>query len=274
MLPKDHSYHNYRLGVPEEFKAVFSHFYFAKNDAAEVVTKTLLPSFQTIMVFNFGTRARLVSGAQIEIEVDKCMVLGPIKSAFKYILTPGACILVANFKDDAFYRFFGRASLSGHLPVNPNEIVQDNCFTNLWYQLNDIDTAQEKVNYILDFCKPYLQSSPITASLLSNFKSDSLNPVKSIAKQTGQSERNVQLGHKKYFGYSAKEINRYRRFVKAIGVMEKIASSSAAIDWFEMIHECGYYDQSQMIHDFKHFINLSPKKFLRFQQDICRVSTE
>lgn len=262
------------MPVPEEFEAVFSHFYFAENDSAASITKTLLPSFQTIMVFNFGTRARLISRAQIEIEVDKCIVLGPIKSAFEYTLTPGAQILVANFKDDAFYRFFGKAFLSDHLPVNPDEAMEENCFTYLWHQLNSINTVQEKVNYILDFCRPYLKLPATTAILLSNFKSGALNPIKSIAEKTGQSERNVQLMHKKHFGYSAKEISRYKRFVKAIELIQQILLSSKNMDWFEIIDECGYYDQSQLIHDFKHFINLSPKNFLRFQQDICQASPE
>jgi AraC-like DNA-binding protein len=45
------------------------------------------------------------------------------------------------------------------------------------------------------------------------------------------------------------------------------------MDWFEVINECGYYDQSQLIHDFKHYINLSPAKYLKFQQDICNPKT-
>lgn len=274
MISEDHTYHNYRLPVPEEFEPVFSHFYYAENNSSGPLTKTLLPSFQTIMVFNFGTKARLVSGAQNEIEVDKCIVLGPIKSAFDYTLPPGAQILVANFKGDAFYRFFGRAFLSGHLPVNPDEVMEENCFTYLWHQLNSLTHIQDKVDRILDFCRPYLRLQDSTAALLANFKDDTLNPIKSVADETGQTERNIQLMHKKHFGYSAKEVSRYQRFIKAIGLIQDILLSSKNIDWFEIIAACGYYDQSQLIHDFKHFINLSPKNFVRFPQDICQASPE
>lgn len=274
MKSDDQKYHHYRLSVPNEFETVFSHFYFAENNSTGSITKTLLPSFQTIMVFNFGAKARLVSGAQSEIEVDKCIVLGPIKSAFEYILTPGSQILVANFKDDAFYRFFDKAFLSDHLPIHPDEAMEENCFTYLWHQLNGIPNISDKVDHILDFCRPYLKLQDSTATLLSNFKDDTLNPIKAIAEETGQTERNVQLMHKKYFGYSAKEINRYKRFVNAIRKIEQVLLSSKNVDWFEVVDACGYYDQSQLIHDFKHFINLSPKRFVRFQQDICQASAE
>lgn len=274
MKSDDQTYHHYRLPVPNEFEAVFSHFYFAENRLNDPITKTLLPSFQTIMVFNFGTKARLISSAENEIEVEKCIVLGPIKSAFEYTLAPGTQILVANFKGDAFYRFFGKAFLSDHLVINPDEEMEENCFTYLWQQLNSIASISDRVDCILDFCRPYLKLQDSTAALLANFKDEALNPIKSIAEETGQTERNIQLMHKKHFGYSAKEVSRYQRFIKAIKQIEQILLSSKNVDWFKIIEECGYYDQSQLIHDFKHFINLSPKHYLRFQQDICQVSPE
>jgi len=251
----DQTYRSYRLSVASEFEAVFSHFYFAENDSAHAITKTLLPSFQTIMVFNFGTKARLVSHAQNEIEVDKCIVLGPLKSAFEYTLLPGSQILVVNFKGDAFYRFFGKAFLSDHLPLNPENV-------------------SDRVSCILDFCRPYLKLQHTTATLLADFKDSTRNPVKSIAEEIGQTERNVQLMQKKHFGYSSKELSRYQRFVKAIGLIQKALLSSKKVEWFEIIDECGYYDQSQLIKDFKHFINLSPRNFVRFQQDLCQPSEE
>jgi hypothetical protein len=42
---------NCRIAVPLEFESVFSHFYYAKNKNNLPVTKTLLPSFQTIWFF-------------------------------------------------------------------------------------------------------------------------------------------------------------------------------------------------------------------------------
>ncbi|WON93587.1 MULTISPECIES: helix-turn-helix domain-containing protein [unclassified Sphingobacterium] len=271
MKPKEDTYLSYKISARKEFEAVFSHFYYAENKSEHTITKTLLPSFQTIMVFNFGTQAFLVSKQKTKIEVDKCIVLGPIKSAFEYSLPPDSNILVANFKGDAFYRFFGRALLSNHLPVHPDEVMEENCFTHLWFQLNSIDSTEEKVDHILNFCKSYLNQQNTTSHLLANFRSDTMNSIKSIAEETKQTERNIQLIHKRHFGFSAKEVNRYHRFSKAIELIQKTDLSKEKVNWFEIIDQCGYYDQSQLIHDFKHFINLSPKNYLKFQRDICRA---
>lgn len=266
MVTENSNYSNSRIPVPTAFEAVFSHFYFAQNKTTETITKTLLPSFQTILIFNFGAKALLHSKNKTEIEIEKCLVLGPIKQAFDYSLPPNSEILIANFKDDAFYRFFGNANVDGHLPINSDDLLNENCFTDLWAELHKINDTNQQVNYILEFCKPYLKQRNLIAEKLTDFKDETLNAIKAIAYQQQQTERNIQLNHKKHLGYSAKEISRYQRFLKAIELIQNSASKSLKID---VIDQCGYYDQSQFIHDFKHYTNISPTKYLKFQEDIC-----
>ncbi|MEO8517205.1 MAG: AraC family transcriptional regulator [Flavobacterium sp.] len=265
----DNEYLNYRIPVPSEFNEVFTHFYFAENTTKNTLVKTLLPTFQTILAFSFGPEIILSSKQNTEIVVDKCLVLGPIKQAFNYTLQPGAQILVANFKDDAFYRFFGSVSLE-HIPFNPDELLTENCFTFLWHQTKSLATVEEKVTLILDFCKPYLKSRSEISTLLTNFNDEKQNPIKAISDISQLSERAIQYQHKKLFGFTSKEKIRYQRFLKTILYLQ---SNSGKINWFNVISECGYYDQSQLIHDFKHYINLSPNQYLKFQQDICGSNT-
>ncbi|KQT20842.1 DNA-binding protein [Chryseobacterium sp. Leaf404] len=274
MAENEKHYKNFKIAAPGGYEEIFSHFYFAENTTGETITKTLLPSYQTILIFNFGTPASLYSIQKTELKVDKCLVLGPIKQAFTYSLPANSGILVANFKDDAFYNFFGNAAVAEHLPVNPDDLLDENCFTSLWAQLNKIEDINDRVAYILEFSKPYLKQRNVIAEQLANFKDTNLNPIKSVADLQNQTERNIQLNHKKHLGYTAKEISRYQRFLKAVKLIQSIASSSNKMDWFDIINECGFYDQSQLIHDFKHYINLSPTKYLKFQQNICNPKAE
>lgn len=267
------TYISQRIAVPAAFEEVFSHFYLAQNRSAQAITKTLLPSYQTILVFNFGSPVSLLSGNTTLPALEKCLVLGPIKKAFDYSLPPQAEILVANFKDDAFYRFFGSVPIAAQLPFDPDDLLEENCFTALWSALNNINTTDARIQYILDFCKPYLRGRSAIASLLTDTRAENINPIKSVAGNSQQSERNIQLAHKKQLGYSAKELARYQRFLKAVRFVQDLAGSTEKIDWFEVISECGYYDQSQLIHDFKHYTQLSPTQYLRFQQDICNPTS-
>jgi AraC-like DNA-binding protein len=195
--------------------------------------------------------------------------VGTIRKAFDYLLPPQSKILVANFKDDAFYRFFGNTSLAQNLPVHPDELIDENCFTALWYELNKMDNVDGQVNYILECCTPYLRQRETIAQQLANFKEQSLNPIKAVASDNKQTERSIQIKQKEHFGYSAKEINRYQRFLKAVEYLGNIASRVSKEDWFTIVNDCGYYDPSQLINDFTYYLNLSPTRYLKFQQDIC-----
>lgn len=222
------------------------------------------------MAFNFGAPVSFIS-RQDELQIEKCLVLGPIKQALTYSLPPKAEILVANFKDDAFFRFFGTAIIAGNFPVHPDELLNESCFTVLWQELSKINDTAGRVQYLLDFCKPYLQLRDPIAAQIAGFNDYNQSSIKAISEKNNLSERALQLHHKKYLGYSAKELGRYHRFLKAIQLIQATALNTAKMDWFEIISECGYYDQSQLIHDFKHYLNLTPSKYLKFQQSICNA---
>jgi AraC-like DNA-binding protein len=260
---------NFRIAVPTAFEEVFTHFYFAKNNTSEIINKTLLPSYQTILIFNFGEKPYFQSKQNTRLAIDKYLMLGPIKQAIHYALPPATEMLTVNFKDDAFYRFFGNAAMAEHLPMNPDELINEDCFGILWYELSKMTDIDARVNHVLQFSEPYLLNRNKIAEQLANFKNQTLNPIKSIASQNNQTERNTQLNHKKHFGYSAKEYNRYERFLKAIELIQNIADSNSKVNWLDIVAQCGYYDQSQLIKDFKHYISLSPTKYLKFHRDIC-----
>ena len=274
MIQKRGKFTSLKIAVPTEYEDVFSHFYYADNRSSEIISKTFLPSYQTILIFNFGERVTLHCKNSKELAVDRYFLLGPIKQAFDYSLPPNSQILVANFKEDAFYRFFGYASVEEHMPIKPDDSLEVNCFITLWIELNKMGDINHQINYLLEFCIPYLRERNIIVEKLVNFNIENLNPIKYLASQQNQTERNIQINHKKLLGYTSKEINRYQRFLEAIKLIQYMASTSKKIDWFEIINKCGYYDQSQLIHDFKHYLNISPTKYVKFQQDICIAKAE
>ena len=268
-------YHQRRIAVPEEFAGVFSHFYFADNLSSDLpVTKTLLPNYQTILLFCFGKSASMQIQEGDLITVDQCIIFGPVRQSFEYTLPPGTSILAANFKDDAFFRFFGKIMTEKNRITHPDDLLEENCFTDLWHIISEIQSPEEQVQCILEFCKPYLPEQTATGFLLSSFENNALNPIKTIAGQTGQTERNIQRRQKEQFGYSQKEISRYNRFLKAITIIEGSIKNQHQPEWFSIIEQCGYYDQSQLIHDFRHYLNLSPTQYLKFQQNICNPRQE
>lgn len=268
MKEHNENYSERRIQVPTDFEQVITYFYTAQNNTGSDIKKILVPSFQTIMVFSFGSPVRFTSGGG-SVLLDQCLVLGPVKQPIEYTMPAGADLLVINFKDDAFYRFFGPALVSGFVALHPDQLLQENCFTQLWHRLKD-EAADERTRLILDFCRPYLKCRDAPFEDISREAADYrvVSPIKAVAQKTGQSERNIQLNHKKYLGYTAKERGRYERFLKAMLLLQ---NPPEKVDWLEIAEACGYYDQSQLIHDFKHYLNLSPGRYIKFQAEVCRV---
>jgi len=273
MVENNSKHTSYRIDVPKEFEDVFSHFYYSENKSNENITKTLLPSFQTILIFSFGTRILFEKKQNLQIILDKYLILGPIKYAFQYSLPANSEILVVNFKNDAFYRLFGRSFVSENLPIHHDELFYNDCFTAMWSELKKENDTNSRVNYILDLCRQHLSQRTSLAEQLSNFKELTSDPIKTIADRHNKTIRTIQMHHKKYFGYSAKEFNRYQRFLRALNLIQKITANGLKVDWFEVIFECGYYDQSHLIRDFKYYFNLSPSQYLKIQQNICNPVT-
>lgn len=267
MPPATDHYYEQRIQVPAEFEQVVTYFYAAQNKSDSDIAKILVPSFQTIIAFSFGAPISFQSKGD-SITLDQCIVLGPVTQPIQYTLPAAADLLVVNFKDDAFYRFFGPALLSGFIAAHPDALLQENCFAQLWLALKELP-PQERTGLILDFCRPYLKRREAAFEHISQQTSDDLvSPIKALAHKTGQSERSIQLNHKKYLGYTAKEKARYERFSKAIQLLQNPAGK---VDWLQVVQVCGYYDQSQLIHDFKHYLNLSPSRYIKFQTEVCRV---
>ena len=256
--------------VPEEFGDLFTHFYYAANHGREPVHKKLVPMFRTIMVFNLGSRINGAFEDELPFDLPDSLIIGPLKKSLQYTLHPGAEMLVANFKWDAFYRFFGQSLQSfSTFIAEPRALTGDECFTPLWLKLKGTPTLEDKVKHLLDFSLPYLRArEEASARIIGlNVATDTFNPVKKIAAESGYSERSVQLSYKKHLGFSDKEVTRYQRFMKAVELL--MSSTEIKTDWFEIAESCGYYDQSHMIHDFKHYLHLSPTQFLKLQENMC-----
>lgn len=262
----EEKFENIRIPVPPELADVFSHFYYAKNNTKKEIIKTLVPNFQGIFIFSFGEKVVINPSHDDARAIDKFIFLSPIKHALEYNLADGSEIFVINFIDDAVYRFFGSTKITNHNNFEETSYV---CFSKLWQKLKKINNQNEKANFIINFCKPYLAERNFQSELLLKSKDSIFNPIKKVAVETEQTVRSIQLHHKKHFGYSAKEIQRYVRFLRVTSHLDYLIKGNKKVKWFEIIELYGYYDQSHLISDFKHFLNISPSSYLKLEQSIC-----
>lgn len=94
--------------------------------------------------------------------------------------------------------------------------------------------------------------------------------IEELAGRLGVSRQHLALQFRERVGLNAKTfamVCRFRRASAALRAdMSTIAGAGAgAIDWAGLAGECGYYDQSHLIHEFQQFAGETPQAFARPQ---------
>jgi AraC-like DNA-binding protein len=88
--------------------------------------------------------------------------------------------------------------------------------------------------------------------------SDANLKIREIAKRAGLSQRRFIQVFEKEVGLTPKLFYRLSRFQRALASLRR----TPAPDWAGLAFECGYFDQSHFINDFRGFSGLRPSEFL------------
>ncbi|RPE07920.1 AraC family transcriptional regulator [Chitinophaga lutea] len=105
-------------------------------------------------------------------------------------------------------------------------------------------------------------ASPVFHSVRQILFSSTALSIPALADSCYLSRRQFERKFVHYAGYSPKQFQRIARFNAVIKGFDKRPSSLT-----EMAYNCGYYDQSHFIHDFRLFSGYNPKAFFTHQKD-------
>jgi len=89
--------------------------------------------------------------------------------------------------------------------------------------------------------------------------------IRDIAKAADLSRRRFIEVFAAEVGVTPKLFGRLQRFQHAVA----IAQSRSRVDWAQLAVECGYSDQSHLIHEFMEFSGISPFDFWRRQNRLA-----
>lgn len=260
-----------RYVVDHRLEGVLSHFYMITTpDNMQPQVNHLSPSLEMMVVFNFGAPVAFSFGGEEPggQTIDRIGILGPLRRMMKYELQPGADLLVLPFVLDGFYRFF---SVSPDDEALQEEHVNDNAqrLEEIWRLLAGIEGPEKRIAALTDYLLLNIsQSGDGSRELLDSvddIHNPAMNPVKVIAGRYNVSERAIQLRFKKYVGYSPKELVRFLRFKQVVSYL--LHHPSTKVNWFDLIVQFGYHDQSHLIKDFKHYTGITPQQFIQLNED-------
>jgi AraC-like DNA-binding protein len=246
--------HLYCIQTPADFQTIIQH---------------LSPNLEMMLVFNFGQPIRIsfADEALSNLQIERVSAIGPLRKMLNYEVVPDTEAIIAVFNLDGFYRLMqiSMDEIGACNVMNPDILLNITGFNDLWQSLKNLHTLNDRINLLKAYALTFIQDAnnatlPLMARI-SYFNNQVIQPVKSIAQDSDISERTVQLRFKKFLGYSPKELLRFLRFKQVIHSIQNRESNE--VDWYELIERFGYHDQSHLIKDFKLYMGMTPKKFIR-----------
>lgn len=120
---------------------------------------------------------------------------------------------------------------------------------------------EERVRIISEFLerrigKNYLDEPAVFSTISYIIKTKGIANVQQLAEKSCLSTRQFERKFKTFSGFSPKLYSRIVRFQSALNMYGNAEKSLT-----EIAYECGYYDQSHFIHDFKEFSGQHPGLF-------------
>ena len=85
-------------------------------------------------------------------------------------------------------------------------------------------------------------------------------PIEELAVQTGFTRRHLGNLFKQQVGLSPKSLARVHRFRGALDLLNR---ADGEVPWAALAEQCGFYDQSHLIHEFRRFTGFSPTELAR-----------
>jgi AraC-like DNA-binding protein len=93
-------------------------------------------------------------------------------------------------------------------------------------------------------------------------------PVEGLARELGISRRQLERAFRRRTGMTPMQLGRVIRFQNVFRALPESGG-----DWVSVALDCGYYDQSHLIRDFREFAGESPRAFLREEGSFGKVFT-
>ena len=106
---------------------------------------------------------------------------------------------------------------------------------------------QLKENPFVDFAVSTIVASPNQCS------------IKNISDKVGYSQKHIIKLFREHVGVTPKQFLKIIRFQEAIQQIE----NQISVDWSQIAFDCGFYDQSHFIDDFKGFSGFTPSEYMK-----------
>ena len=250
----------YQEIIPDiQLKKYVKCYYSYESDSATAFEDTVFPSGCMEIIFNLGSGHWQTGDAQITtppIELwGQITQPLPIRSVGKNIM------LGIRFLPHGAAGFLNeKADLFNNQVVDYRDVAGKDV-TTLHQRLLEAKTQQQRIALIETFLLQQLTQKEkrtgnlaIVSDVMQELRrQDAVDNIENIASRYGVSARHLQKLFLQYTGLTPKLYSKIHRFQHSLSLVTKKESPLTAI-----AYDCGYFDQSHFIREFKSFTGLTP----------------
>ena len=194
------------------------------------------------------------------------VVSGAYSSFFVTDTAEEASIMGVHFKPGGAFPFLGvQPDQLANSHVDLQTLWGHSATTELRERLCLAETAEKRFclleHALLVHLSPARELHYSIPTALAAFENSNRTTVREIARNIGLSQRRVIEVFKQGVGLTPKLYSRMQRFHEAFALAQRLAK----IDWARLAQDCGYFDQSHLIHDFTEFTGFTPTDYVRQQ---------
>jgi AraC-like DNA-binding protein len=232
--------------------------------------ESLIPDGTIELMFNFGDDYAQILDEK-KVQVKGSHIIGIRKQALLISQTHKQNIFSVRFKPGGSYPFFRiPANIFSNTFITIDDLLT-NDYTHLEEQLANAKSNEARVQLMNRFLLAKLDTLPDVYLFVATCSKALLkNPaitINDLAYQFNTNYKTMERRFNMVMGITPSELLKIKRFNDAVLAMYSCRHPSLT----EVAYECGYYDQSHFIREFKQLSHFTPREFLREQFTIVQV---
>jgi len=245
--------------------AFVDHFWYIESQNTACHNELSIPDGSVDLIIDLTADKVLMATASNEIlRLDNVFVCGPHSRHFVICNSLETRVMGIHFKPGGAYPFLGHPLDQIHNVMQPMDAIWGHLAGELRDELLELPTV-ELMFHVLNDRLLQLAVKPLDIHPAVQYAIEHLgkisaqtNHVQHIVDQIGISHRRFIELFQRETGYTPKRYSRIRRFQ---GVLMQINERQNVTDWSDLAFDCGYYDQSHFIKDFRAFSGLNPTDY-------------
>lgn len=251
--------------------AFIDHFYYFSNYEAPHVIDRFLPNGEVQVIFDLTDQPKSIYHNETLREIQSCRNVWFSGFRTKPITIPSGNeneMLIIQFKPGKAYPFLTVPMDKLTNTVVDAEMVMGREILSIRQRLIAASGPAEKFQLLerqlIKLSLKKLEKDPLISFAVSTIlASPNKYSIRTLADRTGYSQKHLIKLFKEKVGVTPKAFLKVVRFQRAIQQIEH----QLDIDWSAIVFDCGFYDQSHFIADFKHFSGFTPSAYLEQRGD-------